>query len=166
MDETREYFFNTKKMEYVSGNKPKVDCILCAVREHAKEVESLELYRNDAAIVTVNLYPFSPGHLMVYPTRHVEDITELSQDEFVAIHTLMQKTLSILNNEFHPTGYNIGWNVGRGSGASISHIHMHIVPRFDNEIGFLDVIAGKRVFVVDPAEVMERLRSRFDELEK
>lgn len=162
-EDAREYLFNTKKMEYVTGHRPQVDCILCAVREHAKEVQSLELYRSEHAIVTVNLYPFSPGHLMIYPSRHMEDITELTQEEFLDIHSLLQKTVALLKDEFHPSGFNIGWNLGKGSGASISHIHMHIVPRFENEIGFLDVIAGARVFVVDPEEVLQRLKKRFEE---
>lgn len=163
-DDAREYFFNTRKMEYISGKKPDVDCILCAVREHAKEVQSLELYRSELSIVTVNLYPFNPGHLMIYPSRHIEDISELSEEEFMDIHRLLQRTIGLLKNEFNPSGFNIGWNLGKGSGASISHIHMHIVPRFENEIGFLDVIAGKRIFVVDPEEVMKRLKDSFSSL--
>ena len=157
----REYLFNTKKMEYVSGKKPQVDCILCAVRDKNKEVDSLELYRDDFSIITVNLYPFSPGHLMIFPLRHIEDIVELTPEEAAASHSLLVKTLKLLREEFNPSGFNIGWNLGHGSGASISHIHQHIVPRFNNELGFLDVIGGARVFVVDPVEVMDRLKKKF-----
>ena len=67
---------------------------------------------------------------------------------------------AIIREEYSPSGFNIGYNLGRGSGASIEHLHMHIVPRYENEVGFLDVLAGVRVVVVDPAEVMERLRKR------
>lgn len=160
----REYLFNTKKIEYVSGKKPQVNCILCAVRDKNKEVESLEIFRDDHSIITVNLYPFSPGHLMIFPMRHVEDITELNTEEAASMHRLLVDSMKLIREEFQPSGFNIGWNIGHGSGASISHVHQHIVPRFNNEMGFLDIIGGARVFVVDPVEVMARLKQRFEKL--
>jgi len=98
---------------------------------------------------------------MIYPSRHIEDITELTSEEAVDIHLLTIKTIKVLRNEFTPSGFNIGYNVGNGSGASIAHIHQHIVPRFNNEIGFIDVLSGARVFVVDPVSLMERLKELF-----
>ncbi|MCL2025898.1 MAG: HIT domain-containing protein [Leptospirales bacterium] len=157
----RQYLFNTKKIEYVSGKKPDVPCILCAVRDRVEGVESLEIYRTELSTITVNLYPFNPGHLMIYPSRHIEDITELTPEEAAEIHALTIKTVKILREEFTPTGFNIGYNIGEGSGASIPHIHLHIVPRFNNEIGFIDVLGGTKVFVVDPILLMERLKKHF-----
>jgi ATP adenylyltransferase len=115
-------------------------------------------------MATVNLYPFNPGHLMIFPVRHVEDITDLSSGEAAAIHDLTVKTLRMLREEFHPTGFNVGYNLGKSGGASICHIHQHIVPRYDNELGFIDVLNGTRIMVVDPGEVMERLKKRFADL--
>jgi ATP adenylyltransferase len=158
----RKYLFNTEKLKYVTGRqKPDVDCILCAVRDRSEKVSSLELYRNGLVMATVNLYPFNPGHLMIFPLRHVEDITDLSAEEAAAVHELTVKTVSLLREEFNPTGFNLGYNLGKSGGASISHIHQHIVPRYDNELGFIDVLGGARIMVVDPNEVMERLKKRF-----
>ncbi|MDR3237329.1 MAG: HIT domain-containing protein [Spirochaetia bacterium] len=157
----KKYLFNTEKIEYVHGKKPDVNCILCALRDNVEEVRSLELYRDESAIITINLYPFNPGHIMIYPSRHIEDITELTDEEAADIHRLTVKAIKIIREEFNPSGFNIGYNIGNGSGASIAHIHQHIVPRFNNEIGFIDVIGGARVFVVDPVSLMERLKSRF-----
>ena len=66
-----------------------------------------------------------------------------------------------MDAEFSPHGYNVGYNFGNGSGASIPHIHQHVVPRYNNEVGFLDVLSGTRVIVSDPAEVMDVLKQRF-----
>ena len=77
------------------------------------------------------------------------------------MHELLAKTITILDEEFKPSGYNIGYNIGEGSGASIPHLHQHIVPRYTNEIGFLDVLSGTRVIVNDPASTMERLKIKF-----
>jgi ATP adenylyltransferase len=98
---------------------------------------------------------------MIFPVRHVEDITNLSAEEAAAVHDLTVKTVSLLRDEFSPTGFNLGYNLGKSGGASISHIHQHIVPRYDNELGFIDVLGGARIMVVDPNDVMERLKKRF-----
>jgi ATP adenylyltransferase len=160
----KKYLFNTKKIEYVNGKRPDVDCILCALRDRVEGVQSLELYRNELSIITINLYPFNPGHLMIYPARHVEDFVDLTSEEAADIHSLTVKTINILRKEFNPQGFNIGFNVGHGSGASIPHIHQHIVPRFNNEIGFIDVLGGTRVFVVDPIVLVEKLKKYFAEI--
>lgn len=156
-----KYLFNTEKIKYVRGEKPDVDCILCAIRDRSEKVRSLEVFRDDLFIVSVNLYPFNPGHLIIFPVRHITGMNQLSDAEALRMHHLSASTIEILKEEFNPSGFNAGYNLGSGSGASIPHIHMHIVPRYENEVGFLDVLAGTRIVVVDPREAVERLKKRF-----
>lgn len=155
------HLFNTAKLKYVRGGKPDVECILCAIRDRDPRVESLEVARRDGFIVSINLYPFSPGHLMIFPIRHVTDPGELTDAEALSMHRLLADTLKILREEFSPDGFNVGYNLGSHSGASIPHLHQHVVPRYNNEVGFLDVLAGTRLVVADPADARDRLRKRF-----
>ncbi len=157
----RDHLFNTEKIRYARGEKPAVDCILCAIRDGSPEVTSLEVYRNDSFIISVNLYPFNPGHLMIFPVRHITGPGEFSENEALELHRLTARAIDILSDEFSPSGFNVGYNIGKGSGASIDHIHQHIVPRYENEVGFLDVLAGTRVVVANPVEVREKLKARF-----
>lgn len=157
----RDYLFNTEKLKYVKGDKPRVDCILCALRDHSPDVIDLEVYRTDGFIISVNLYPYNPGHIMIFPARHIEDFLDLADEEAMELHRLTAMSIRILKSEFNPSGFNLGYNIGKGSGESIAHIHQHIVPRYGNEAGFLDVIAGARIMVVDPVEMMERLKLSF-----
>ncbi len=157
----RSYLFNTEKIKYVKGEKPAVDCILCALITGDPSVTSLTVYRDEMFMVAMNLFPFNPGHLMIFPVRHVTDIGELTEEEASGMHKLLVKCVKILNEEFTPSGYNVGYNLGNGSGASIAHIHQHVVPRYSNEVGFLDVLSGTRVIVSDPKTVMLKLRERF-----
>ncbi len=157
----RNYLFNTEKIKYVKGEKPSVDCILCAIRDADPQVPDLTVFKNDLFIVALNLYPFNPGHLMIFPVRHVESLHLFTEREVVMMHDLLKFSIEIIDSEFSPHGYNVGYNLGNGSGASISHIHQHIVPRYSNEIGFLDVLSGTRVIVNDPVKVLDRLRERF-----
>lgn len=158
----RNYLFNTEKIKYVKGEKPKVDCILCAIRDNHPLVQNLTVYRNERFMIAVNLFPFNPGHLMIFPLRHITSISELTDDEALEMHRLLVKSVSILDEEFKPSGYNVGYNLGDGSGASIAHIHQHLVPRYSNEVGFLDVLSGTRIIVSDPHSVMMKLRERFN----
>jgi ATP adenylyltransferase len=158
----RKYLFNSDKLKYVKGDKPKVDCILCAIRDGNSDVQSLEVARRDGFIVSVNLYPFNPGHLMIFPLRHIENLNELDDREALSLHRLLSDTLNILREELNPDGFNAGYNLGNQSGASIKHLHLHVVPRYGNEVGYLDVLAGTRLVVVDPVDVRDRLRKRFE----
>jgi len=157
----RQYLFNTSKLEYVKGKKPDVSCILCAVIEGDDRVEDLTVYKDDFCTVALNLYPFNPGHLMIFPNRHVEELQNLTKNESDIIHRLTVLSVKIMDELLGPSGYNIGYNIGKGSGASISHLHQHIVPRYINEVGFLDVLAGARIVVSDPKDLMAHLRGAF-----
>ena len=155
------YLFNTEKIKYVTGEKPRVECILCAIRDRDPDVTLLEVARTELSIVTVNLYPFNHGHLMIFPLRHCIDICDLSDDEALDMHHLTTRSLAALKAEFSPVGFNLGYNMGVASGASIPHLHLHIVPRYHNEVGFIDVLAGDRVMVIDPVEMLQRIKKRF-----
>ncbi len=157
----RSYLFNTEKIKYVKGEKPSVECILCAIRDNNPLVKNLNVHTTEKFIIAVNLFPFNPGHVMIFPKRHLSQINELTESEAAEMHALLVKTIQFIDEEFSPSGYNIGYNLGDGSGASIQHIHQHIVPRYTNEVGFLDVLSGTRVIVSDPVEVMERLKKKF-----
>jgi len=156
----RNHLFNTDKLKYVNGDRPGVACILCAIRDRDPDVVNLEVARRGGFIVSVNLYPFNPGHVMIFPERHVERLQDLTDDEALGLHRLAADVLTALEEEFRPAGFNAGYNLGRHSGASIAHIHLQVVPRYANEVGFLDVLAGTRLAVTDPVEMRDRLRKR------
>ena len=158
-----KYLYNFEKIKYIKGDKPEVDCILCAIRDRSGDVQSLEVFRTELCMVTVNKYPFNPGHIMIFPLRHIADVREFTDEEALEMHRLLVKSITILNDELTPAGYNIGYNLGDGSGASIDHVHQQVIPRYGNEINFIDVLSGTRVVVVDPVELMERLKKKFAE---
>jgi len=158
-----EYFFNFEKMGYLRGERPE-GCILCLVKDGCDKVVDLSVYRSEGYIVSLNLYPYNPGHLLVFPERHVIDIRELSNTERAAMDRVIDTSLNVLDAEFHPAGYNIGWNMGLVAGASIDHLHAHIIPRFQREIGIAELLAGKRVLVENPTDTRNRLIKAFSSL--
>jgi ATP adenylyltransferase len=108
----------------------------------------------------VNLYPYNPGHLLVFPTRHLTDLRDLEPREERHLTRLTRHLLDALDALNRAGGYNLGYNMGPAAGASIDHLHLHIIPRFPNESGIADLLAGKRVLVEDPRDTARRLRER------
>jgi ATP adenylyltransferase len=152
-----EYFFSFQKYAYVKGDRPP-GCILCLIRDRDEAVVDLSVHRDPLFIAAVNLYPYNPGHLLVFPARHLTDLRQLTAQEEAHLARLTRYLLDSLDRLNRAGGYNLGYNMGRAAGASIDHLHLHIIPRFPNELGIADLLAGKRVLVESPLETARRLR--------
>jgi len=157
------YFFNFDKVAYLKGKRPD-GCILCLVRDGSDQVVRLVAAETEHFIVSVNLYPYNPGHLIIFPKRHVVDIRELSHEERIELDELTDKALAVLDRTHSPQAYNIGFNMGRIAGASIDHLHLHIIPRYPRETGIAELVAGARVLVEDPRVTLEKVKKGFEEL--
>lgn len=155
----RKNLFPINKIPYIKNHDyRKHNCILCKVLEGSDEVDNLMLHNGDLAAITLNLYPYNPGHLMVFPKRHIVDIRELEKAEEEEVNFLIKSSMNLLEALYSNKGFNIGYNMGENSGASIEHLHCHIVPRYPNELGFVDVISGSKLIIEDPSITAERLK--------
>jgi len=158
----RNNLFVPDKMEYARGGKrPDVDCILCAILEENDKVTRLDVYRSELFVVALNLYPYAPGHLMVFPRRHITDPRTMNDEEVAELHKTQNLCLDILEGLYTPHGFNLGYNIGDAGGASIEHLHLHIVPRYRRELGFIDIIGGAKIIIEDPNVSLSRLREAF-----
>ncbi|MCX7025373.1 MAG: HIT domain-containing protein [Spirochaetes bacterium] len=157
-----DYFFNFDKISYLKGGRPD-GCILCLIAEESVDVERLVVLATAAFVVSVNLYPYNPGHLIVFPKRHIRDLREFDRDERSELDGLVLRCLDALDRTHHPSGYNIGYNMGPAAGASIDHLHLHVIPRYPREIGIAELISGHRVLVEDPRTTQRLLVERFSQ---
>lgn len=155
------YFFNFSKMEYLTNKKPD-SCILCLIIEGSSLVKKLKVWENELFVVSVNLYPYNPGHLIIFPKRHIVDIREFTEEEEKQMVKITSSLLTILDRTHSPAAYNLGYNMGPIAGASISHLHRHIIPRYPREIGIADLIAGKKVLVEDPRVTCDKIKSEIN----
>ena len=163
MDKTafRKNIFPFGKFDYVHGGKPRVKCILCSILSGSKKVVDLTVLKTPFSILSINLYPYSPGHLLLFPRRHITDITGMNQAEWLDTANCMKSAIKILRKLYKPRAFNIGMNMGHAAGASISHIHWHIVPRYKNELGFMDILTGRKIYVEQPQKSLERIIRAF-----
>ncbi len=149
------------KLEYVQGkNRPDIECILCGVRDNDERVKSLKIYQDKILFISLNLYPYNPGHLMVIPNRHVSRFIELYRDEIMHITRAIQGLQLLLDDIYQPHGYNIGMNEGKIAGGSIDHLHFHIVPRYGAELGFIDIVGKTRVLPEGLNAVKKKLEEK------
>lgn len=155
-----EYFFNFDKIAYLRGERPE-GCILCLLAEGSDRVDNLVALETPDFLVSVNLYPYNPGHLILFPRRHVTDIRALSREERVRLDALVEACLDVLDTTHRPAGFNIGYNMGPVAGASIDHLHLHIIPRYPREIGIAELIGGTRVLVEDPLTTLAKIKAGF-----
>jgi len=108
--------------------------------------------------VTLNLYPYNPGHLLIVPNRHIIRISEITKEESIHIFRTIQGLQNLLNDLYSPHGYNIGVNEKKVAGGSIEHLHFHLVPRYGNELGYIDIVGKTRVVVEGLDSVMKKIK--------
>ena len=108
--------------------------------------EALILERAEYSFTVMNAYPYTSGHVMVAPIRHVASITELGADEGAALMHAIQRATAVVDAVYHPEGINIGANIGRAAGAGVpGHVHIHVLPRWNGDTNFMTSVAEARV---------------------
>lgn len=150
------YFFNFDKMEYLNSPRDG-ECIFCSIVSGTNPSVDLSIHRESQFLVSVNLYPYNPGHLMIIPSRHVTDIRQLTEEESIRLISLERQLLHRLDEIYRPSGFNVGYNIGRDAGGSIEHLHLHLIPRYRGEIGITDILAGSRMLVEPPDVTRDRV---------
>lgn len=78
--------------------------------------------------------PVSQGHMFFVTKRHVPTFFETTQEERCAIFELIDKAKKMLDEKYHPDGYNIGMNCGEYAGQSVMHVHVHLIPRYKGDV--------------------------------
>lgn len=120
-----------------------LNCAFCQIKEVILE--------NDLALAFYDKYPVNKGHLLIIPKRHVEQYFDLTNQERAAIDQLLFEGKKLLDEQYQPDGYNIGVNCGESAGQTIFHVHVHLIPRYKNDLedprgGVRGVIPAKRIY--------------------
>jgi ATP adenylyltransferase len=149
------------RLAYITRTGEEQGCVFCA--EAAKRLEAedtLVVYRSELCLVVLNKFPYASGHLMVAPLRHIGELADLSPAEALDVHDLTVRSLAVLAAAYRPDAYNVGWNLGEVAGGSISsHLHEHVVPRWEGDTNFMPVLADIKVLPEHLLATRERLRT-------
>jgi len=145
------------KAEYVSKKKDPNECIFCAIANKNKSIIAWEVFRDDQAMILLNKYPYNPGHLLIVPLDHFEEFDMLPSNISCHLTMLIQNSLKLLKKTHFTLGFNIGLNAGNVSGASVRHIHWHVVPRYYGDYSFLEIL-GTRALVETLPQTLAKLQ--------
>ena len=98
---------------------------------------------------------------MVAPYQHTADLADLTEREVMEHFDLVKRSLELLKQVLNPAGFNIGLNLGRVAGAGIaSHLHTHIVPRWEGDTNFMPVLSDTKVVSEALTATYKRLKEK------
>lgn len=162
-----ERLWTPHRMAYIRGqDKPTDDsageCPFCRVPA-LPDHEGLVVHRGDTTYAVLNLYPYSSGHLMICPYRHVADYTDLTDKETDEVAAMTKRAMRVIRSVSGAHGFNVGMNQGMVAGAGISaHLHQHVVPRWGGDANFMPIIGRTKTLPQLLTETRELLAEAWD----
>lgn len=141
-----DYLWTPWRYAYVSGSLQTVACVFCEAPKEKDDAKARIVYRGQHCFVILNTYPYTPGHVMVVPYTHLDELQKLPREAADEMMALSQRMETVLRELYHPDGINLGMNIGKAAGAGIAgHIHMHVLPRWVADANFVSVVGETRV---------------------
>jgi ATP adenylyltransferase len=151
------------RADYVRRAGSMKRCVFCEAVKARDDRAAGVLARGRSNIVLLNRFPYTPGHLMIAPRRHLADYIKADAGERAELADLLQLALRVLGRAYGPQGFNAGMNLGACAGAGvIGHYHLHVVPRWTGDSNFMPLLGETRVFIEDLDTTYQKLRPLFD----
>jgi len=122
-------------------------CVFCRIlASDLLDEETFVVWRGETCAGLLNAYPYTSGHLMVMPIRHLADLDELEDAEAAELWPAVTAAVGALKAAYRPDGINVGINLGQAAGAGLpGHLHVHCLPRWHGDTNFTTTVAGARV---------------------
>ena len=155
------------RSEYIASSsaaeKEPTRCLFCELKADVNHDETnLVIHRAAHNLIVLNRYPYISGHLLIVPYEHVGDLDAASKETTDELMDLTKRCQTALRETYHPSGFNVGMNLGESAGAGIAHhIHIHILPRWTGDTNFMTAVGETRVLPEDLSTTYQKLRQRF-----
>lgn len=138
----RPYIARAERWAGKSGSS----CLFCKMGKSRQDVRNLVVTRGRLGFCLLNLFPYNNGHLLVAPYRHVGELGDLQEEEWLDLFRLADDGITRLRKVLKPQAFNLGINLGCAAGAGIpDHLHLHIVPRWTGDTNFMPICADTKV---------------------
>lgn len=158
-----KHLWSPWRMTYIENSKNDEGCVFCnAQQAQADSAENLIAFRGKFSYVILNRFPYTSGHLMVIPFKHVATLEELDGEIRAEMMELTSRCTTELRNIYKPHGFNVGINMGEAAGAGVlGHVHIHIVPRWAGDTNFMSAVGETRVLPETLEQTYKRVREAF-----
>lgn len=141
-----DYLWTPWRYAYVSAAEKATGCVFCDLVKQNDDEKALIVYRGERCFIILNRFPYTPGHVMIVPYAHLDELRKLTSEAASEMIALAQRMETVLRELYHPDGINLGMNIGKAAGAGIAgHIHMHVLPRWVADANFMSVVGETRV---------------------
>lgn len=131
-------------------------CVFCRVLR----ADSYVVWRGAHCAAILNAYPYTSGHLLVVPHRHLGELGELGGEEGAELWNTATAAVAALNAAYGAEGINLGANLGRAAGAGVlGHLHVHVLPRWAGDTNFMTAVAEVRVMPESLPTTYDRVRA-------
>jgi ATP adenylyltransferase len=159
-----EYITAPWREKYVKQVFKMKGCIFCQALEQKNDKKCFILHRGNHNFILLNKYPYTPGHLMIAPYKHLNSIELAEKKSSSEMMGLLSMCLGILREHYKPQGFNAGMNIGHSAGAGVAeHYHLHIVPRWIGDSNFMPLIGKTKVVLKDLHTTYDQLLVHFQE---
>ena len=116
------------------------DCIFCKIANG--EIPSSTIYEDDMFRVILDLSPATKGHALIIPKNHMSNIFEMDESTAGKAFVLASRIAKAMKEALHCDGLNIVQNNGEIAGQTVSHFHMHIIPRYEGDNQNINWVPG------------------------
>jgi len=115
------------------------------LRSGLSDDETYIVFRGKETFAILNAFPYAVGHVLVLPYREVSELEELTDSETADLWATVTDAVRALKAAYRPEGLNVGINLGKPAGGSVSqHLHVHVLPRWSGDVNFMAVVANTR----------------------
>jgi ATP adenylyltransferase len=158
-----DHIWTPWRMSYIQNLSESNDsCVFCDKKDADDQAEYI-LRRRKSCYACLNVFPYTSGHLLVVPFKHVSTIEDLPPECLLEIMSLCQEALAVLRIGYQPHGFNVGLNLGAAAGAGMpDHVHLHVVPRWVGDSTFMSVLSSTRILPELLQDGWQRLRDIWD----
>jgi len=142
-----------------SGTARGDECVFCGIAASGPpSADNLVVWRDALSFAVLNLFPYTSGHVLVMPLRHVGGLEDLTDQESSSLWRATNDAMAAVTSAYDPDGLNMGANLGRAAGAGIPrHVHLHVLPRWSGDTNFMTAVAGVRVLPETLSETWQRV---------
>jgi ATP adenylyltransferase len=154
-----DYLWTPWRYAYVTGAEKTSACIFCELPKLGDDARARIVYRAKYCFIVLNTFPYTPGHVMVVPFAHLDELQKLPAEAAHELMELSQRVERVLRQLYKPDGINLGMNVGKAAGAGVAgHIHMHVLPRWVADSNFMSVVGETRILPETLEMTYERIK--------
>ncbi|HXY14318.1 MAG TPA: HIT domain-containing protein [Terriglobales bacterium] len=154
-----DYLWTPWRYAYVTAADKSSGCIFCELPKLGDDARAHIVHRGEYCYVVLNTFPYTPGHVMIVPFTHLDELQKLPAADAHELMDLSQRMEKVLRQLYSPDGVNLGMNIGKAAGAGVAgHIHMHALPRWVADANFVSVVGETRILPETLDVTYERLK--------